>query len=87
MVCKRCRSLLNLNEHKIDRPVMEECDDGNSFSGDGCSPNCQVERHHGGALLSLSLVLPQHFALASTSQGLHLFWWWLEQQGVLTENI
>jgi cysteine-rich repeat protein len=23
----------------------EQCDDGNSVSGDGCSSSCQVERH------------------------------------------
>jgi cysteine-rich repeat protein len=26
-------------------PLVEECDDGNMFGGDGCSPHCSVEPH------------------------------------------
>ena len=30
------------------REVGEECDDGNSLSGDGCSSYCRIENHHCG---------------------------------------
>ena len=43
MLAMVCRSAAVCGDNILD-PPDEECDDGNVFTGDGCSGNCKTER-------------------------------------------
>ena len=43
MLAMVCRSVAACGDNIVDLPD-EECDDGNVFTGDGCSGSCKMER-------------------------------------------